>query len=895
MSVNAANSHTAGGLHHALAQSLDASDTPALTLENTPDASSGRSLQALIDPENKDPTVKAFDEVRGFVTRRTAEQQPAGQALLSAWNSTLNAHQLLFRVQQALQRLDAVPQAVAEGGQPASAMQTLDEQTAQLATLFDGLNQLAQHAAGAPEADGLMQHCRVIGEKLQQLQQVLARYAQGAAAREGQLHHQHGAETKASHGHHHHGAKAEESHGHHHHHGAEEGHGHHHHHHHHGGGAIMVDLDEAIHGLYAAISYMAQSIKGGGDELMRQFVAETQQMHDAPMDWMQHTVMPHGASDFAVSLGVAGVLTPFSLMAIKAGIEEMLGAAHTHHELTERLEQLQQRADYLDPLAAKFPAGSLPAVAALSNQQQMSATQFSRQQNRDGGRIGAFSFSSGASIAGKMGMESVAKIIGFAGGAVAPAVGVASTFALGPAAAVSATGLGGYMVHKSQKKAAAFAAEQQATQQQVTRLMGQIEHQPALKHYSQFLDQKMAQHKHFFNNYRDWNKGFLAGSGIYTAGTLAKVGVGAAALAGGLADPTGATPIVLLALIAAGGGVMGASSHQFFTGHGRHQRYEGYHRDDDMELNRHFLSSVDLLNLQEGEDSPLAGFSLRAAFFHQIAEREEGRQDFLQSVATQLGRQFSGQYSWTADTPEVVAKRGEKPGKRQTLKNNLQRMQKNSGVRLSSAASFAREAVKGNLRQGTAQAKETWNHQRPELSKTQLRRYLAAGGDEVHAQLTGMMRSALAGQITFSAAKRQAKLSACQTLSAHAQEVNLENKEDALQLQKLMVQLEHDLQQDNQWHSQLLAVESALKQPQDASDWHQTLSRFVTLQSGKPYDPDAAAPEPEASYQALASYLLKDAPTRYRDLRGKLLETELESTRLKDASGQWLAAEAPAV
>ncbi len=860
MPVNPTNSNSYSLFHQKLAQTIESYHTPQINLEAVKEAATSKNMQTLLDPEDKNESIRQFDEVRGFVSQQTALKEPLNQTLLGEWDKTLRAHHLMFKVQQALQQHSLTPSAAlseSEGDAPAAlSSEILAEQTAQLKTLLEGLNQLAQQSEGNEDASTLKQHCENITQKLNQVQNALAKRVQTE-----QLSDQ-----------------------------AEEGHGHHH-----GGGAIIVDLDEAIHGLYAAISYMAQSIKGGGTELMRQFVAETQQMHEAPMEWMQHTVMPHGSADFGVSLGVAGILTPFALMAIKAGIEEMMGATHTHQELNERLQKLEARAAYLNPLAKKFPAGSLPAVTAMSNQQEIADTTFSKKQNRDGGLVGAFSFSSGASIASKMGMESIAKIIGFTGGAVAPAVGVASTFALGPAAAVSATGLGGYMVHKSQKKAAAFRAEEEATHRHIDNLMEHINHQPQLKNYSQFLDQKMAQHKHFFNNYRDWNRGFLAGSGIYTAGTLAKVGVGAAALAGTMSDPSGATPIVLLALIAAGGMVMGASSHQFFSGHGRHHRYEGYHREDDMELNRRFLSSVDLLNLNNDENSLLAGFRLRADFHQHIAAREELRQDFLQDVAGKLGRHFTGQYTWTADTPDVVEKRGEKPGKRQTLKNNLNMMKKNGDVRLSSAASFARHAAKGHLTQGKESAREIWNSHRPALSKTQLQRYMATGSDKVRSSLTQLMQSTLQGQIAFSAAKREAKLNAYNTLSNHAQGINLDNKEEAHQMQALLVQLEHDLHQDHQWHSQLLAVDNSLRNSSsDAHTWSQTIDRFVTLQSGKPFDPEAAVQEEDANYHVLAGYLLNDAPARYRDLRGKLLETELESTRLKEVSEQLITPRAQA-
>jgi hypothetical protein len=41
-----------------------------------------------------------------------------------------------------------------------------------------------------------------------------------------------------------------------------------------------------------------------------------------------------------------------------------------------------------------------------------------------------------------------------------------------------------------------------------------------------------------------------------------------------------------------------------------------------------------------------------------------------------------------------------------------------------------------------------------------------------------------------------------------------------------------------------------------------------------------------AAQSTLATYWMKDAPKRYRDLRGKLIETELQATRLRNQTAE---------
>jgi hypothetical protein len=59
-------------------------------------------------------------------------------------------------------------------------------------------------------------------------------------------------------------------------------------------------------------------------------------------------------------------------------------------------------------------------------------------------------------------------------------------------------------------------------------------------------------------------------------------------------------------------------------------------------------------------------------------------------------------------------------------------------------------------------------------------------------------------------------------------------------------------------------------------------SRFLSLQYGLPYDLSREMPDIRQSQASLAYYYMKEAPGRYRDLRGLLVDTELQATRLAE-------------
>jgi len=690
-----------------------------------------------------------------------------------------------------------------------------------------------------------------------------------------------------------------------------------------GGGAIVVDLDEAVHGVYAAIVYLAQSLKGGGGGIAKEFADNARLLANHPIGWVKDTGTPHGVADFGIAVGVAGALLPLALMAIKAGVEELRGAAHNRKEIKTELAQIERDIQGLDSLMAPSQwvsgnagGGRLPdnvprLLSSLRSikQQRQQALGFLRQQNKADTGVGLFSTSAGVSILVKASTDIATKSAFIATGGHSAALaatgvaGIAGTFALGPVAAVSALGLGGYMVHKSRKKRDAFRLEKNATEQQLADLLDGDTHVPEVGEYHQFLAQKLKQHDDFFTSYASWNKGFLAGSTLYTGSVVAKVAVVAAAAAGGAAIAHPPVLAALLVLGTVGGVVMGASSQQFLTGHGRQHRYQGYYKNDDPELNREFLASVDLLAVHHVDADPLCGLKLRSAFFGQISSREDQRQTVLQRVADKLGKRYDDKYIYTGDVASVVKKRGSKPTRGQFVRDAVKRAGADAGGRLHAASSFLGHSMRLHKPAVARQAaQKTWNDSRAYLTRTSLKSWLV-DPKNIDAQID-MMTGMLDTQLGYLEAKIDIKTAAYQSIAARSgglirtsenqnrsathttAELNILSVPQGIEIKKILVSLDRDLELDQLSYSQTLAVRVALKSVAhrarvDAPGLALAIDRFVTLQKGEHYDPHAAVPDSAASWRTLATYLQKDAPKRYRDLRGKLIETELQATRLR--------------
>jgi hypothetical protein len=683
-----------------------------------------------------------------------------------------------------------------------------------------------------------------------------------------------------------------------------------HHHHHDGGGAIIVDLDEAVHGVYAAIGYLVQSFKGGSGGVAQQFRDNANLLVQNPSGWITDSEAPHGATDFGISAGIAGVLLPLAILAIKAGVEEMHGAAHTGKELRDKIKNLETNIEGLARSGLLNNSQAPREIARLADQvdrERLTAMRFLAKQNKADAGIGFFSAGAGGAILAKASAEIAEKAAYIATGASHAAtlategVGFASTFALGPVAAAASTGLAGYALQKSLRKRDAFRNERESTETRIGQLLGGQVASQAVTAYHAFLSAKLEQHDKFFSSYTNWSKGFLGGSTLYTASTTAKMGVAIAAFAGASALSHGAVPAALLAGVTAGGVIMGASSQHFLTGHGRQQRYQGYYKDDDPELDRNFLASIDLLGNAGSSADPLRGLKLRSDFFSQISSREDQRQTFLTEVANATGKRFDDKYTYTADPEDVVRRRGPKPTPKEVVQSAAQRATADSFGRLRAAGQFATQTLKsGSISSAKASAQKEWNDSRAYLTKSSLKDWLSESQNTA-AQIE-VMKSMLDTQLDFLEKKVDAKADAYKVASGELNSLRVDSDvegpvpeqnatriQQGNELKRMLVNLDRDLERDQTQLAQALKLRISLQTlsggTSNAIDEDQlalAITQFMKIQSGETYDSHADPPNIGTARDKFAEYLMKDAPKRYRDLRGKLIETELQSARLRD-------------
>lgn len=731
-------------------------------------------------------------------------------------------------------------------------------------------------------------------------------------------------------------------------------------------GALAIDADEFVHCLYVMVVTLVQVSKGDGAGVEAAFRQASELLAHDPVGWLEDAGIPHGIADMAVTAGMTGPLLALAGLAIKEGLAEWRRARKTDKALAQALDQVDEEIVALQALSALLDARRhnmggtaeqcndstvahatpvsgqpLPKLTAIQ-QERRAALRFLRKQNDADKVIGASSFASGSAIATKCIVDTTLKgvYVGQQGSAAATtaagAAGMVGSAALGPMAAAGSLALGGYMLHKSRKKRDAFRAEKQSTESRIACWLKRTEAQrqvdasmnpPYDEHtlserYARFLREKTHQHDAFFTRYTDWNKGFVAGSGLYTACTVSKLALAGIVAAGGTALATPAAPVVLMAGTGLASAAMIFFSMQYLKGHGKLQRYQRYYHDDDPELDRHFLASVDLLC---ADDRPGAGFDLRKVFYYQAAAREDQRQAFLADVAAQCAKRFDDQYTYTADDDEVIRRRGPKPSGKQQLTQLARRAGEAVVGRAKAASAFARtlrpdartqasRAARSAWSNASGAARNAWNESRRHLTRTSLKAWLADPAN--HAEQAHVLKQMIETQLIYLERKLETKHRAyshierglnadIRAMPAHRRGVAdgpapvTAPMPDvaASEVQRLVLGLSRDIENDECLYRQAVLVRDALSvlasRPAGTLGSRQLLAcaieQFISTQQGTLPDADRPLPNLEASHDRLATYLMKEAPVRYKDLRGKLVETELQSTRIRHAWEQRMA------
>lgn len=699
-----------------------------------------------------------------------------------------------------------------------------------------------------------------------------------------------------------------------------------------------------------------------------------------PLDCIEKTGVSKEVFSQNSTFGADGTLIELAILEIKSGIQEIKHAARHHKKLKRAITQLEHDIASLDALRVPQTSSSQRTPMSQTDHDNLSAQvnsmvtclrsikqlnkqvySFLHKQNRLDSAIGACSVTSGSAVLAKASASIISKAAASAadGNTVAAAASHITEFittGLEPTIGIGAVATGAYKVHQSRQKLKSFRAAREATvkrikNEHVDKLIAQLREQGhdidedkvgQLHHYLKFQDLKLNQRDQFFTSYARWNNSFLAGGSIYAASMLAKAGV-AGAVAAGTAGAAAAHPGVaggILAGTLVGLAMMSASSQRSFIDYHKHRRYQSYYTDDDPELNRTFLESMDVLNWNSSDSSPLDGLLLQSAFYEQIYQREDQRQTFLSEVAEQLGKRYDEKYVYTADLPD----RGAKPTTQQFIARTARRAAEDSAGRLKAASSFLLETVKLQpLKTGTQAAKRAWNDSRDYLTRTSLKKWLAEPSQQTQTRQIELLEHMLDTQIHYLHEKLDAKTRTYRNVARkltgvsrpisnaeriedaristtgqfadasvesafkkifngldaqvqHIEDVSIENHPAdvprGLALKEMLVGLDKDLERDQRLYRDAVAVLAQFKElkqrrlpltKEDSRLLAHAIDQFISVQQGELVDPHARRPDLTASHDRLATYLMKGAPRRYRDLRGKLTETLMQATRQIDS------------
>lgn len=686
------------------------------------------------------------------------------------------------------------------------------------------------------------------------------------------------------------------------------------------GGMLAVDLDEAIHGLYTAVAYMNKAGANGFDALGASLAQDAKLWVREPQKWLMQGAMPHGAADIGITAGVAVALVPFALLALHAGLREIDHARATYQTVkTTREDKRKLHCAIEDALSALklLPGDACPGsgagrwLVAMRDicTQEMEHLYRAMKYCRLNDRIGHASALSGGVIAVKATADLGAKVTYLATGAsafgagAATIVGATGTIALAPAAALGAVGLGAAMAVKSNRVALWFKGVNRLTRNHMGSMAIPPKAQKQVAAYQQFVGIKLDQRKLFVNSYAKDNRRFLAGSALYATSAIVTSGLTLLALfAAGIAiGPVGLGAIMVAGVI--GGLVMGRYSAQFLIGHGRQQRYENYAITDDAELDRQFIGRIDAFSARQPGIPASAGIELRAHFFEQAGQRDRLRQAFLSDVAAQSKKRFDGACVHSTDKPVLAGIVDGPPGKLAFVKTTLRNQWQTAGTRAIAAKTYCSSLyfwrkhwiAKASANQARLAAK-------PYLDVVAMQDWLRRPANRL-AQIA-MMLDSTAVQIDYMEKKTALRLDMyalgndlspqlCddalspeeqRRIFSEADKGDVANADLAAVLDRIAEPLAKDVLLLEQARLLGQALQMAAETPasDDASEAADAIlaaivSRFVVLQRGEVHYELGIEPTLGQAHTVLAEYCLKEAPQRHRNLRGLLIDVEMEA------------------
>lgn len=501
-------------------------------------------------------------------------------------------------------------------------------------------------------------------------------------------------------------------------------------------------------------------------------------------------------------------------------------------------------------------------------------------------------------------------------GLAAASAGIASV-ALSPIASV-AVALGAYHMHKNAEE------QRELFKQPHKKLMPMLEvREIEMSHtrkssadiekpYLRFLNTKLKQRIVFFRWFSRFSKGLFGGSLASATIAIAKAIALTATVAGAsaaLANPV--VPILLVALGAVGLGITAISSQQVFYRHTKHKRYYHQRISDDPELNRAWLSTIDIWH----DGYSQKGFALRARFYQMIDKREKKRQEWLMSIATRPEQprhfepiRYSTDTTLSTHAPVSLRKKMAAKLRADGLRTSAwtKSMLQNLSPTQAKAASRSARNAPGTMLNTDAVA--AWlsdpNHRQQKIQlmrslindQQEFATYKLKSREEVYEQRLKLnsdlarepQRLPLSEKYLSRPCTNNAAQEELQQLPKATTESNPATDKELHEL--LRQQFDADTQQNKRFKEQLDLLDTSLAQLEEQPNKHtdiqdipslkQLQTQFIELQHGRLWDPEKNY-DATGTDKKLAHYLLRGAAVRARELRGMLVETELDAASIR--------------
>jgi hypothetical protein len=412
------------------------------------------------------------------------------------------------------------------------------------------------------------------------------------------------------------------------------------------------DFDEVVHVVGLLVTNTIKLAKSGPAGLKKEFLDEALQLSQDATGWMRDQILPHNKVEAGTAIGLDVTVIVFACVAIKAGIHEAREMLHDKPIIDNRIQELAPIVQSLEKLekrsGSRFMVDdrNLPAAAQtflrlqrIGHQEELSDLRFSRSQNRSHGVVGGATFAAGIGVGLKVLADLTVKgrwldkvdegLVKFATGA-----GAASVIGISPftAAGVAVLGVAAYYKIRQQRQ----LLDKRKMNMDVHRrnLLGtdlaEVQVDPAIKAHLESVYQQIEKQTDFFKRYHRGMAEFVGGAAGYSAFTALVLGevISSYQGKGEWLNNLSTIPVQTAGLIASAIPLF-LGSISFYTGHPRQDQYQQEFQNEGREIDRRFLTTLNLLPMFNKNVDPLIALKTISRFSTQNDEREKLRQNFV--------------------------------------------------------------------------------------------------------------------------------------------------------------------------------------------------------------------------------------------------------------------------